>query len=510
MQGLRAHGHQVILSVPKTALRGFKNSPHFSNLENANQIYNDLAKNAFDSFNQANIIAETEPDVILCGHWPALSFRTKPSQALVIDLAGPHLLERHYQGSGEHQVATVSKLSTIATADYYIASGPSQRLYFLSYILRAEKQDAENLIATITMPLDPQLPKRAETDLSTYPNFFFGGVFLPWQDPSESLLSLCEELEKRGKGNLKLVGGKHPNYPIKVEAYQRLFNQLARSPQVSTQPMLTFDKFTDELCKADVALDLMKWNLERLLSVNIRTTTYLWAGLPVIYNDYADLRHLIEKYDAGWCIDVTSRDALNNVLDEIYSSPEIVRQKSINAQTLARETFAWDKAVEPLLKLLGASSLKKFQELDISLDRPDNANLQISEQRKLEQSFVSRLNGLSKVELRVAAGENPPPLKLRLFRASSNSTRQRELVVEKIAASEEIKKSDWLGFEIEPIKNSAGDTFTLELSVANSQNTVNPWILRTNPYPLKELHHNGQLLKGQSICMRTTCTVDRN
>jgi hypothetical protein len=96
IEGLRAHGHEVIPFVPEMAYRGLLStagglvpSPELK------EKISRLEQFTFNPSNQHSIVRRFRPDAILSGHWPALCLKTKPSQALVIDLAGPHLLERH-------------------------------------------------------------------------------------------------------------------------------------------------------------------------------------------------------------------------------------------------------------------------------------------------------------------------------------------------------------------------------------------------------------------------------
>lgn len=515
VQGLRAQGHEVIVSVPADAIAGFTKANDLSSLPNSTrhtiEQFNNLA---FDSFNQGEILQEVDPDLILCGHWPALTLRSKPRQPIVVDLAGPHLLERHYQGSPDQQHAILGKLGVIATADYYIVSGPTQRLYFLAFMMRAGVPRPETRIATITMPLNPSLPERAAH--TGDPRFVFGGVFLPWQDPSRGLDSLAQYIAERNRGTLKLIGGPHPNYPINEGKYRELFERLKARDFVQALPMLPFEQFTAELSSADVALDLMAWNLERELAMTIRSTTYLWAGLPVIYNDYADLGRVITSYDAGWQVDPADKNALVKVLDEIYDDPECVRRKSHNAQRLARQIFSWDRAVEPLLQLIGTAGTVSSNHTDILVDYPENAELTISRGRVLRQYFVCRLSGLNKVECRIATHGRTikSPVHFRLYEIGDHQTARSlaeskgRLVSETVATEGGLGNNEWFCLESPPINDSQGKTFALEIESpgAAEEESIAPWALRSSPYPLIGLFHAGRRLEHSAICLRTTCS----
>ena len=513
-QGLRAHGHEVQISVPKTALEGFLSRVSPETLPEATQeSLRELQETAFDSYNQADIVAALRPDAIICGHWPAMTLRTKPSQPLIIDLAGPHMLERHYQGSPQQGEAVLGKLAVVATADYFIASGPSQRLYFLSYLLRARVPQPESRITTITMPLDPNTPTRRDAPLNEdrdYPKFVFGGVFLPWQNPAWGLNSLVKGLDHHHRGSLKLIGGAHPSYPIDEGSYGALFKKLSAHPRVSTEPMLPYDQFTARLADAHVAIDLMSWNLERQLAVTIRSTTYLWAGIPVIYNDYADLGKLISKYDAGWCVTPEDEVQFTKVISEIYSNPELVSQKSENATRLAREQFSWDTAVEPLLNFLGSRSTSSFRENDIVNDYPESADYTLDRDHPVRQQFVCRVNGLSRVECRIATHRKTidRPVSLKLYEIEDVPQSHKKLITSRVAEPETLRNNEWLALDIPAVPHSAGQRYEFELTTdERDQNAcISPWTFKASPYPLMSLRYGDHQVEHASVCLRTVCS----
>ena len=508
IEGLRCHGHEVFVSVPRNALQGLKKSKLAASAPKETiQELAGLEDRAFDARNQSDLINRFNPDVILCGHWPALTLSVKPSQAVVIDLAGPHMLERHYQGMPNQQSATLGKLRVLRNADFFIASGKAQRLYFLSFLLRAKIHDAEKRIAKITMPLSPDLPpERSVRDTESFPHFVFGGIFLPWQDPSLSLTQLSKKLATRNKGKLTLIGGRHPNYKIKQGIYTELFKRLAENPRVATQPMLPYEDFIKRITECDIAIDLMRRNLERELALTIRSTTYLWAGLPVIYNNYSDLSTLINQYNAGWCIPPDSEPALEEVLEEIYKSPDLVAAKSKNARELAKQEFRWDHAVQPLLDIFGLKSSQPLMETDIILDFPEEAMLQVTRDSSIEQEFTCRLNGLSRIEFRLAT-HNGSPTSVKASLLQSGEQQQVEISSTEFSPSE-IINNEWHVLELPPLEDSAGKDYLLKLSSEElqPQHCVSPWICKGSPYPMKKLVHGSTAIRNSALCFRTTCT----
>jgi glycosyltransferase involved in cell wall biosynthesis len=504
--------------VPRAALVGMLRNSDLASL--SSEVRAEIAglqDSAFDFMNQVSLVHDVRPDVVFCGHWPAATFERRPSQPVVIDLAGPHLLERHYQGTPDHAGATRAKLHAVSNADHFIVSGAKQRLYFLSFLLRARVEQPEKRTITIHMPLSPQVPERRDlSDLTGFPRFVFAGVFLPWQDPSAALEQTAAALSVRGRGSLTLIGGPHPNYPIAPGVYADMFSKLSKLPFVRALPMLPYSEFVTELSHADVAVDLMRWNIERELAMTIRSTTYLWSGVPVIYNDYADLGDLIRAHDSGWTPSPSDRGALARVLDEVFDNPQIVAAKSTRARQLAREVFSWDRAVTPLLAALGDVSRAPRYAVDVDLTFPENAALSVLEDRALEQHFLSRIDGLSRVECCLATHARDQrdlqPITMSLYQVEADGAGRsapRKLLVCKRIPRDSIQNNEWHALEVEPILDSAGRTFVLliESEARREDESISPWAFAARPFPLLGLFRGGRPLDRMSLCLRTVSSL---
>ena len=94
--------------------------------------------------------------------------------------------------------------------------------------------------------------------------------------------------------------------------------------------MVSHDDLVQTYLRSHVAIDLMVRNPERELAFTTRTVEYLWCGLPVIYNNYAELAHYIRDYDAGWIVDPADSRAIRSVVESILDDPACIKRKSIN------------------------------------------------------------------------------------------------------------------------------------------------------------------------------------
>ena len=105
----------------------------------------------------------------------------------------------------------------------------------------------------------------------------------------------------------------------------------ARSSRVKVQGYVGRDDLISVYRRASVALEAMRYNLERELAFTTRTVEYLWCGLPVLYNDFAELSDHIRDYDAGWTVNPEDDLQIQAAIEEIFARPDIVAEKGRNA-----------------------------------------------------------------------------------------------------------------------------------------------------------------------------------
>lgn len=337
-QGLASRGHQVLFSMPRDAIKGREQF-----------VPPEIQELAWTADTLSTVVRVADPDVVVVCNWPimdALAIEGLKTP-FVLDQHGPHLMEREQQRFGDAEDNARRKVNAMRKADFFTCAGTKQMAYFQSWLERAgwTEEERQKHAAVIPVSLSADLPEHKPGEELT---FVFGGVFLPWQDPSNGLLELVNALERNARGRLEVYGGKHPFIPIDIGVFGPLMEKLAASPRVVIQGMISHDDLIRRYQQAHVAIDVMRRNPERELAFTTRTVEYLWCGLPVIYHNYAELSDYIREYDAGWVVDPEDRAALAAVLDDIILHPEQITAKSKNAQRLAQECFNWDKAIEPL------------------------------------------------------------------------------------------------------------------------------------------------------------------
>lgn len=343
-QGLRAYGFDVTFAMPEASWRA--DIPLAS--EDKPLLWNHSEMEA--------LLRAAKPDAVVFQHWPCVLLRERLDVPTVIDFHGPHILERAFQKYGDVASNAFAKIQSVRKADFFTCAGEKQKGYFLAWLLISGIDLTAERIGVVPVGLDPNLPI-ASPDPNAI-NFVYGGVYLPWQNPTLALDAVADVLTERATGTLRLFGGRHPVIPEDVLPVPPLFaeleKRLAGNPRVRFEGMRPRDELIEAYRRATVAVDLMQHNYERELAFTTRTVEYMWCGLPVIYNNYADLASLIAQYDAGWTLDPNDATALRDVIHTILDHPDQARRRGQNAQRLVRERLTWDRTIKPLADFLRA------------------------------------------------------------------------------------------------------------------------------------------------------------
>ncbi len=339
-QGLKAAGHSDVTVVVAADAFAAQGVPTPSSPRGAPGV------EAVPRARMAGYLRDQRPDVVVAQHWGIVRHIGDPPCPLALDLAGPHLLERRLWGSADPQADRREKLEALARADFVVCSGKIQRAYFLPYLLEAGFPLDPDLCPVIPFSMPPDLPTPAkDRDFSA---FVFSGFFLPWQDPEQPLRWLLEELDRKDKGRLEFFGGMHPTLDVSRGKFESLAALVEGHPRVQMRGVVSFDELVLSLRRCGAALDLMPRNSERELAFPSRTVVYLWAGLPVLHNDYDDLAPLIERYRAGWTLDAENEDEFRRLVGRLVEHWEDVDRRSRGARELVQNHLTWDKTIGPL------------------------------------------------------------------------------------------------------------------------------------------------------------------
>jgi len=341
VQGLLAHGFEVAYSMPE----GCYLSRIFRE-----QIPPEARERLWNPFNQEQIIEKEKPDVIILTK-PALKFWQKNYEIpLALDFHGPDIIEFEQMVRGREplgrQHRIISKLRTIAEADFFTCAGRRQRYYFMAFLLMAGVALDELEIHFMPVAMSDELPPH-QPDLE-HRSIIFAGGFYPWLNPMPSLLDLAQCLGSVNNCYLEIFGGSHETNPEEKRQFDAFEEEMEKNPIVTFHGTISRDQLLKWYQKAYVAFELMPSNPEREMAFTTRTVEFMWAGLPVIYNDYAELSDLIRQNQAGWLVSPGNISQLQEVVKLVAEDTDAVRRASTNAQRLVRENLTYEKVITPL------------------------------------------------------------------------------------------------------------------------------------------------------------------
>lgn len=340
-KGLASRGHHVRFTMPAAALHGREKT-----------VPAEYAKNAWTADNLQSLVDAYAPDVVVSCGWPNLTWLKRANLPVALDLTGPHLLERAYQGYRDVSTNAEEKLTAMDRADFFTCISGRQRYYFTGWLAQAgvPVEDIPQALSVIPYSVDPEQPTHhwPENWDTTAVRFVYGGIFLPWQNPAPALLEVASTLNEAGKGILEVIGGKHPFHAVDTGGFGPLVDRLAAMPRVEMSGLLPHDDLVARYTRAHVAVDVMMPNAERELAFPSRTVHYFWCGLPVIHAEFSEVASVIKEYEAGWVVPHDDPTALRDVIMSIVANPDEARRRGENAHRLARERFSWDQTIEAL------------------------------------------------------------------------------------------------------------------------------------------------------------------
>jgi len=372
-KGLESRGHTVIWMMQRDVLERMEKLA-------SEPIPVEWKERVWESETIGEVLEHVNPELIVACGWPtALLLPEELRAPLIIDQAGPHNLERYFQRPETAESDTAEKIAALKRADFFVSSGDVQQTYFDGWLAMADfPRDEEGAIdrekvGVIPFSVSPDLPTRPPRGNRPL-TFIYGGYFLPWKDPSNALTTIATWATKQ-RAKVRVFGGRPPFHAVPPGVMGELIHELEAMPSVEFHGILPFDALVEEYRSVDVAIDLMKRNRERELAFTTGTVIYLWAGIPVIYNNYSELSRYIADYDAGWTLDPDDTCGLKALLEEIRQHPEIIARKSANAQRLVRDHFTWDRTIEPLDAFCRKPSVRPKPTMPMrTTDAPANAD----------------------------------------------------------------------------------------------------------------------------------------
>lgn len=76
---------------------------------------------------------------------------------------------------------------------------------------------------------------------------------------------------------------------------------------------------------------------------------YMSAGIPVIGSDFKLWKEIIEKYQAGTCVNPEKSESIANVINNYVEDKQLAKSQGANGEEIVKEIFNWEKEKQKLL-----------------------------------------------------------------------------------------------------------------------------------------------------------------
>jgi glycosyltransferase involved in cell wall biosynthesis len=185
----------------------------------------------------------------------------------------------------------------------------------------------------------------------------WGGGIWNWLDPITPIRAIHALARKREDVKLFFLGVRHPNPGVQQLAMTT--RAVALAEELGLRDRFVFFNFgwvpyaerANYLLEADVGISSHLETLETRFSFRTRVLDYFWAGLPTVATEGDVLSDLVAEQDLGRTVAVGDVEGWTLALEELLDDRAAYARVRANVEQ-ARETFAWPRVVEPLLRLV--------------------------------------------------------------------------------------------------------------------------------------------------------------
>jgi prefoldin subunit 5 len=317
------------------------------------------------------------PERIICTQLEDATALAAVGAPIAVDLYAPRVMEAAFDGS--LRWTSVQTLRALAAGDVFLVSNPRQRWLWWGLLAMAgvDLRTDPTLLVPLVSPNGPRrrIPKR--------PVFVVAGGSWAWQNPRPALERVLAHLDQRGQGIVRWYGG--------VPEGEKSPWTLPTHPRLETPGWVDRPTLLKALATATAAIDWMVPNPERQLAFSFRHAEYLGCGLPILSHEDSPLADVLGE--AGWI-----GDNIEDIIDDVLDSPQLVRDRSEAARRLAKKRFSPKVAFEPLLDWVLSGARYGHSPTDLL----DHARLAADGARAQAQTAAAQ-NDKRKAEAEVAA-----------------------------------------------------------------------------------------------------------
>jgi len=296
------------------------------------------------------LLSTAPPDLLICVQGEGLELLPDSGLACAVmaDWIAPRMLEFAFQELPLEQWLP-SILTALRKADYHTCCTPAQRayLYALLQLAGVDIRDCAVDLVPLSAATDFPAPQPAGGE----PLLVAGGVSWPWIRSGRYLRAVLEEMDKAGRGRLRIFGGRYP-FATDASQYSEPEKELPASDRLEIMGLLPYDQLLDEYRSAWAAVNLFEENPERQLAFSFREIDYLKCGLPLLCAPFSHIAPYIRRHEAGWVLESMTEKELRRTVRRILALERIPAAMSAAAQAIVREHFDQRQTIRPVLDYL--------------------------------------------------------------------------------------------------------------------------------------------------------------
>ncbi len=281
--------------------------------------------------------------------------------------AGQRLAQYEFAWRGARAVAQ--------HADFLLCASERQRDFWLGTLaafgrLRPEldAQDAHlrQLIDVVPFGCPAEPPQAASVLKGVVPGIapdsrviLWGGGVWNWFDPLTLLRAMPLVLERHPRARLLFMGANHPDVERVPEmARAQEARELSRTLNLESRAVFWGDwaPYTQRgayLMEADIGVSLHLPGAEARLAFRTRLLDAIWAGLPMVSSSGDVLGEKLAQLGLALTVPCGAIEEVAQATNALLDEPDPRAARRPAFETLRRE-FAWDRALEPLVRFCHA------------------------------------------------------------------------------------------------------------------------------------------------------------
>ncbi|MEW6535882.1 MAG: hypothetical protein AB1454_09705 [Candidatus Auribacterota bacterium] len=259
-----------------------------------------------------SLIKTLKPDCLLACDWRLAEKIQTRSIPMIIDLDG-----NSANDSCPCDISSqINKINALRKGDYFLCATQQQKYFYMGWLMHAGYTSADQLIAVVSPPVPSLTENRAKNDDLTFVSFWDSG----YKDFNRYVKSLLVPFEQAGYGKLSfLCGSSSLNDTLQNTVF--LDDKfLIESSYFSLTEIFRWNELTEMVSSSHASICIDEGNTLDNMTIPQFALLSLSMGVPVICRQGTVLAELVQRYEAGWSINVDNCLNLRKHISALLSS----------------------------------------------------------------------------------------------------------------------------------------------------------------------------------------------